>query len=150
MTMTATTTAGATHRATDEQRPAAPADGGAEATRTATDGCIAGRPLQRRAAELAEPEPRRGGRGGAGRGAAPGGDHHRRDAAQFSRGGGGSVQHLKPGIEITDGKPRMSSIPCDAYSDWSTHNYWSYVEIRVHSLPNHSIVVEAWGDPDPL
>ena len=150
MTMTATTTAGATHRATGEQRPAAPADGGAEATRTAADGCIAGRPLQRRAEELAEPEPRRGGRGGRGTERLRAAITIAETLRNFHEGAGFSVRHLKPGIEITDGKPRMSSIPCDAYSDWSTHNYWSYVEIRVHSLPNHSIVVEAWGDPDPL
>lgn len=61
-----------------------------------------------------------------------------------------SEHWLKTGIEIVDGKPRMSCVCCNVYSDWSTQKYWkdtaTQVKIRVHLLPNRSIVVEAWED----
>ena len=61
-----------------------------------------------------------------------------------------SEHWLKTGIEIVDGKPRLSCVCCNIYSDWSTQNYWKEtaenVKIRLHVLPNRGIVVEAWED----
>lgn len=61
-----------------------------------------------------------------------------------------SEHWLKTGIEIVDGKPRLSCVCCNVYADWSTQNYWketaTQVKIRVHLLPNRSVVVEAWDD----
>ena len=61
-----------------------------------------------------------------------------------------SEHWLKAGIEIVDGKPRLSCVCCNVYSDWSTQNYWKEtaekVKIRLHILPNRGIVVEAWEE----
>jgi regulation of enolase protein 1 (concanavalin A-like superfamily) len=57
---------------------------------------------------------------------------------------------LKTGIEIVDGIPRLSCVCTNVYSDWSTQIYWkpqaTNVKIRLHILPNQSIVVEAWDE----
>jgi regulation of enolase protein 1 (concanavalin A-like superfamily) len=61
-----------------------------------------------------------------------------------------SEHWLKTGIEIVDGIPRLSCVCTNSYSDWSTQKYWNdtatNVRIRVHVLPNRSVVVEAWEE----
>ena len=61
-----------------------------------------------------------------------------------------SEHWLKTGIEMVDGKPRLSCVCTNGYSDWSTQNYWKEtaerVKIRLHILPDRGIVVEAWED----
>ena len=65
-----------------------------------------------------------------------------------------SEHWLKAGIEIVDGKPRMSCVCCNVYSDWSTQRYWKKkaekVKIRVHLLsqPSRCIVVEAYDETE--
>lgn len=53
---------------------------------------------------------------------------------------------LKAGIEVVDGKPRLSCVVTNIYSDWSTQP-WSgdspSAKVRIHILQNGSFVVEA-------
>lgn len=54
-------------------------------------------------------------------------------------------QHwLKTGIEVVDGKPRLSCVVTNGYSDWSTQNWSeSKLRIRVTIKGDSSFVVEA-------
>uniref|UniRef100_A0A7S3V3N5 DUF1349 domain-containing protein n=1 Tax=Aplanochytrium stocchinoi TaxID=215587 RepID=A0A7S3V3N5_9STRA len=55
-----------------------------------------------------------------------------------------SEHWIKTGIEVVDGKPRLSCVVTNEFSDWSTQPWEALdLEIRVSQFGNGSYVVEA-------
>jgi regulation of enolase protein 1 (concanavalin A-like superfamily) len=66
----------------------------------------------------------------------------------------GPEHWIKTGIEVVTGKPRLSCVVCNIYSDWSTQSWSNYTtmeddivtvaaRLRIHCRGTNSFVVEA-------